>query len=178
MTGMIPLIFAFSVIIFPAYVGSIFATSDNSFMASTGDFLQTTFDPQNAGYWVFVFVTVLIFTFFYTMVTFQQQNMAENLQRQGGFVPGIRPGRPTQEYVSRVVMRITWGGAMFLGTVAVSPFVFVSIIGGGGGLGGSGATTAFGITSAGLIIVVGVVLDTLRQIEAQLLMRQYEGFIR
>jgi len=178
MTGMIPLIFAFSVIIFPAYVGSIFATSDNSFLASMGDFLQTTFDPSNAGYWIFVFFTVLIFTFFYTLVTFQQQNMAENLQRQGGFVPGIRPGRPTQEYVNRVMMRITWGGALFLGTVAVSPFVFVSIIGGGGGLGGSGATTAFGITSAGLIIVVGVVLDTLRQIEAQLLMRQYEGFIR
>jgi preprotein translocase subunit SecY len=178
MTGMIPLIFAFSVIIFPAYVGSIFATSDNSFLASTGDFLQTTFDPSNVGYWIFVFFTVLIFTFFYTMVVFQQQNMAENLQRQGGFIPGIRPGRPTQEYVNRVVMRITWGGALFLSTVAVSPFVFVSIIGGGGGLGGSGATTAFGITSAGLIIVVGVVLDTLRQIEAQLLMRQYEGFIR
>ena len=178
MTGMIPLIFAFSVIIFPAYIGSIFATSGNSAMASFGDFLQTTFDPQNAGYWIFVFFTVLIFTFFYTMVVFQQQNMAENLQRQGGFIPGIRPGRPTQEYVNRVMMRITWGGALFLGTVAVAPFVFVSIIGNSGGLGGSGATTAFGITSSGLIIVVGVVLDTLRQIEAQLLMRQYEGFIR
>jgi preprotein translocase subunit SecY len=112
------------------------------------------------------------------MVVFQQQNMAENLQRQGGFIPGIRPGRPTQEYVNRVMMRITWGGALFLGTVAVAPFFFVSIIGNSGGLGGSGATTAFGITSSGLIIVVGVVLDTLRQIEAQLLMRQYEGFIR
>jgi len=122
MTGMIPLIFAFSVIIFPAYVGSIFATSDNSFFASTGDFLQTTFDPSNAGYWIFVFFTVLVFTFFYTMVTFQQQNMAENLQRQGGFVPGIRPGRPTQEYVNRVVMRITWGGALFLAALGVRVF--------------------------------------------------------
>ncbi|MFV1989963.1 MAG: preprotein translocase subunit SecY [Acidimicrobiales bacterium] len=178
MTGMIPLIFAFSVIIFPAYVGSIFATSANSFLATFGEFLQTAFDPQNAGYWIFVFFTVLIFTFFYTMVVFQQQNMAENLQRQGGFIPGIRPGRPTQEYVNRVMMRITWGGALFLGTVAVAPFLFVSVIGGSGGLGGSGATTAFGITSSGLIIVVGVVLDTLRQIEAQLTMRQYEGFIR
>jgi preprotein translocase subunit SecY len=112
------------------------------------------------------------------MVVFQQQNMAENLQRQGGFIPGIRPGRPTQEYVNRVMLRITWGGALFLGIVAVAPFVFTSIIGGSGGLGGSGSTTAFGITSSGLIIVVGVVLDTLRQIEAQLLMRQYEGFIR
>lgn len=178
MTGMIPLIFAFSIIIFPAYIGSIFATSDNSLLADVGDFLQTTFDPSNVGYWIFVFFTVLIFTFFYTMVVFQQQNMAENLQRQGGFIPGIRPGRPTQEYVNRVMLRITWGGATFLGIVAVAPFIFTQIIGGSGGLGGSGSTTAFGITSSGLIIVVGVVLDTLRQIEAQLLMRQYEGFIR
>ena len=178
MTGMIPLIFAFSVIIFPAYLGSIFATSENSFVANVGDFLQTTFDPSNVGYWIFTFFTVLIFTFFYTMVVFQQQNMAENLQRQGGFIPGIRPGRPTQEYVNRVMLRITWGGALFLATVAVAPFVFTQIVGGSGGLGGSGATTAFGISAAGLIIVVGVVLDTLRQIEAQLLMRQYEGFIR
>lgn len=178
MTGMIPLIFAFSVIIFPAYIGSIFATSDNSLLADFGDFLQTTFDPSNVGYWIFTFFTVLIFTFFYTMVVFQQQNMAENLQRQGGFIPGIRPGRPTQEYVNRVMLRITWGGAMFLAIVAVAPFIFTQIIGGSGGLGGSGATTAFGISAAGLIIVVGVVLDTLRQIEAQLLMRQYEGFIR
>lgn len=178
MTGMIPLIFAFSVIIFPSYMGTVFATSDNGFLADTGDFLQSTFDPGNVGYWIFVFFTVIVFTFFYTMVVFQQQNMAENLQRQGGFIPGIRPGRPTQEYVNRVMIRITWGGALFLGIVAVAPYIFTQILGGSAGLGGSGRTTAFGITSSGLIIVVGVVLDTLRQIEAQLLMRQYEGFIR
>jgi preprotein translocase subunit SecY len=174
--GMIPLIFAFSIIIFPAYVGSIFATSDNSFVASAGDWMQGVFDPGNWGYWAFLFVTVVVFTFFYTLVVFQQQNLAENLQRQGGFVPGIRPGRPTGEYINRVLMRITWGGAFFLGFVAVAPFIFSAILGGGFSLGGRSA--AFGITSSGLIIVVGVVLDTLRQIEAQLLMRQYEGFIR
>ena len=177
-TGMIPLIFAFSIIIFPAYVGQILSRPGSSgFLADAGDSIKSIFDPGNIGYWAFLFVTVVVFTFFYTMVVFQQQNLAENLQRQGGFIPGIRPGRPTQEYISRVLMRITWGGAFFLGTVAVAPFIF-STLAGGGGLNLSGRSQAFGITSSGLIIVVGVVLDTLRQIEAQLLMRQYEGFIR
>ncbi len=176
-TGMIPLIFAFSIIIFPAYVGNVLATSGSSTVASIGDFLQGTFSPGNFGYWVFVFFTVIVFTFFYTMVVFQQQNLAENLQRQGGFIPGIRPGRPTQEYINRVLMRITWAGAIFLATVAVAPFFFAELLGTTIS-GGRGRTLAFGITSSGLIIVVGVVLDTMRQIEAQLLMRQYEGFIR
>ncbi len=176
-TGMIPLIFAFSIIIFPAYVGETLATSGSGFMADLGTLMKDVFNPENPGYWVFVFVVVIVFTFFYTVVVFQQQNLAENLQRQGGFIPGIRPGRPTQEYINRVLIRITWGGAFFLGTVAVAPYVFSHLVG-ASSLGGSGRQTAFGITSSGLIIVVGVVLDTLRQIEAQLLMRQYEGFIR
>jgi preprotein translocase subunit SecY len=174
--GMIPLIFAFSIIIFPAYLGSILQTSGNSFVANVGDVMKGLFDPGNWGYWALVFVTVVIFTFFYTLVIFQQQNLSENLQRQGGFVPGIRPGHPTEEYINRVLMRITWGGAFFLGFVAVAPFIFSSLI--GGGLSLRGRSLAFGITSSGLIIIVGVVLDTMRQIEAQLLMRQYEGFIR
>jgi preprotein translocase subunit SecY len=178
-TGMIPLIFAFSIIIYPAYVGQILARPGSSgFVASVGDWVQNAFDPANPWYWVSLFITVVVFTFFYTMVVFQQQNLAENLQRQGGFVPGIRPGRPTQEYINRVLLRITWGGAFFLGTVAIAPFLFSQVIGGAGGLGARGSTAAFGITSAGMIIVVGVVLDTMRQIESQLLMRQYEGFIR
>jgi len=177
--GMIPLIFAFSIVIFPAYVGSILARPDASgISADIGDLMQTFFSPGNGGYWVFLFLVVVVFTFFYTLVVFQQQNLSENLQRQGGFIPGIRPGRPTSEYINRVLLRITWGGAFFLGTVAVSPFIISKIIGGSGGLNQSGGATAFGITASGLIIVVGVVLDTLRQIEAQLLMRQYEGFIR
>jgi preprotein translocase subunit SecY len=176
-TGMIPLIFAFSIIIFPAFVGQVLSASSNSTMASIGDTTQSIFNPDHVGYWLFVFFTTVIFTFFYTMVIFQQQNLAENLQRQGGFVPGIRPGRPTEQYINRVLIRITWGGAFFLGSVAVIPFFFTHIIG-AGQLGGSRRATAFGITSSGLIIVVGVVLDTMRQIEAQLMMRQYEGFIR
>lgn len=176
-TGMIPLIFAFSIIIFPAFVGQAFSSSSNGTMASIGDGLQSAFNPGNLFYWIFVAVVTVIFTFFYTMVVFQQQNLAENLQRQGGFVPGIRPGRPTEQYVTRVLTRITWGGALFLGSVAVAPYIFSHVIGAGSS-GGSQRQTAFGLTSSGLIIVVGVVLDTMRQIEAQLMMRQYEGFIR
>ncbi len=174
--GMIPLIFAFSIVIFPAYLGSVLET-DSSFLGDAGGWMKSAFTPENPWYWVFVFVTVVVFTFFYTIVVFQQQNLSENLQRQGGFIPGIRPGRPTQEYINRVLLRITWGGAFFLGLVAVAPFIFSHLVGAGVS-GGRGRTLSIGITASGLIIVVGVVLDTLRQIEAQLLMRQYEGFIR
>jgi preprotein translocase subunit SecY len=111
------------------------------------------------------------------MVIFQQQNLAENLQRQGGFIPGIRPGRPTAEYIMRVLIRITWAGAIFLGVIAVVPF-FAAGITGQQSLNLGSRSLGLGITSSGLIIVVGVVLDTMRQLEAQLLMRQYEGFIR
>jgi len=176
-SGMIPLIFAFSIIIFPAFVGQALSASSNGTFASIGDFMQSVFTPDNAFYWIFVFVVVFAFTFFYTMVIFQQQNLAENLQRQGGFVPGIRPGRPTETYINRVLLRITFGGAFFLGVVAVAPYVFQTALG-IQDIGGSGNATSFGIASSGLIIVVGVVLDTMRQIEAQLMMRQYEGFIR
>jgi preprotein translocase subunit SecY len=175
-TGMIPLIFAFSIIIFPAYVGQILAQNNNEFLANAGEWVQGAFNPENPWYWAFLFFAVVLFTFFYTMVLFQQQNLAENLQRQGGFIPGIRPGRPTAEFVNRVLFRITWAGAFFLGFVAISPFVASAIF--GGDLALSGRTAALGISGAGLLIVVGVVLDTMRQIESQLLMRQYEGFIR
>jgi preprotein translocase subunit SecY len=177
-TGMIPLIFAFSIIIFPAYVGQIFAQNNNKSIADAGEWVQNAFDPANPWYWIFLFITVVVFTFFYTLVLFQQQNLAENLQRQGGFIPGIRPGRPTDEYINRVLFRITWAGAFFLGFVAIAPFVAAKVVGVGGGISLSGRTAALGLSGTALIIVVGVVLDTMRQIESQLLMRQYEGFIR
>ena len=174
--GMVPLIFAYSIILLPAYVGQVLAQNSNEFISNVGEWAQHAFSPGNPFYWLLLFLSVVIFTFFYTLVIFQQQNLAENLQRQGGFIPGIRPGRPTEDYINRVLMRITWAGALFLGFVAVSPFIIGALMEQDVNL--RGRSAALGISASGLIIVVGVVLDTMRQIEAQLLMRQYEGFIR
>jgi preprotein translocase subunit SecY len=111
---------------------------------------------------------VVGFTFFYTIVIFQQQNIPESLQKNGGFIPGIRPGRPTGEYLNKVLLRITWFGAIFLGVVAILPFFVQNLTG----------VTALSLSSTALLIVVGVVLDTMKQLESQLLMRNYQGFMR
>jgi preprotein translocase subunit SecY len=167
--GMVPLIFAFSIMIAPPVFAQFVArTVDVGWIRNVAEFLSTALSPTAFLYWLFVFLLVMIFSFFYTVVVFQQQNLAENLQRQGGFIPGIRPGRPTQEYVMRVLIRITWGGAIFLGLVSVVPFFATSFT----------DVQAVQISAAGLLIVVGVVLDTMRQLEAQMMMRNYEGFIR
>ncbi|MCH7652684.1 MAG: preprotein translocase subunit SecY, partial [Chloroflexi bacterium] len=167
--GMIPLIFAFSIIILPGTIASYFRNPlSDDFFSRLARFFANTLDPTNFPYWAGVFVLVVLFTFFYTLVIFQQQNLSENLQRNGGFIPGIRPGRPTQEYLTRVLIRITWGGALFLGLIAIIPFFVTQ------------ATDVRSLTlsSTSLLIMVGVALDTMRQLEAQLLMRNYEGFIR
>lgn len=167
--GMIPLIFAFSIIILPATIASYFRNPlSDSFFSKMARFLTDTLDPSNFPYWAAVFVLVVLFTFFYTLVIFQQQNMSENLQRNGGFIPGIRPGRPTQEYLNRVIVRITWGGALFLGIVAIIPYFVTQAT----------DVRALTLSSTSLLIMVGVALDTMRQLESQLLMRNYEGFIR
>ena len=167
--GMIPLIFAFSIIILPATIFSYFQNPlSTSFFARMARFFTDTLDPSNLPYWIAVFFLVVIFTFFYTLVIFQQQNLAENLQRNGGFIPGIRPGRPTQDYLNRVIIRITWGGALFLGIIAIIPYFVTTLT----------DVRALTLSSTSLLIMVGVALDTMRQLEAQLLMRNYEGFIR
>ena len=166
--GMIPLIFAFSIIIFPGTIASYFNDPlDDGFLNSIASFFASTLDPSNLPYWIAVFVLVVMFTFFYTLVIFQQQNLADTLQRNGGFIPGIRPGLPTQEYLNRVIVRITWGGALFLGGIAIVPY-FVSELTG---------IQALTLSSTSLLIMVGVALDTMRQLESQLLMRNYEGFL-
>ncbi len=169
--GMIPLIFAFSLLILPAYLANFFVNPGSSAIgAEIANFFATSLGPASLFYWIAVFLLVVLFTFFYTLVVFNQQNLAENLQKNGGFVPGIRPGRPTHEYLMRVLVRITWGGALFLGFIAIIPYI-------AGLVSGLDAATSI-ISSTSLLILVGVALDTMRQLEAQLLMRNYEGFIR
>ncbi len=167
MAGMIPLIFAMSLMIFPGTIASYFANPAGQ-NPNLANHIMNLFAASGWLYWVLYFLLVVAFAFFYTMIIFQQQNMAENLQRQGAFVPGIRPGRPTGEYLNKVVMRITWGGALFLAVVAVAPFIIQQITG----------VQALTLSSTALLIMVGVALDTMSQMEAQLLMRQYEGFLR
>jgi preprotein translocase subunit SecY len=127
------------------------------------------FNPNSPLYLVLYFLLVVGFTYFYTAFTFKPDETAEQLRKNGGFIPGIRPGRPTQDYLARVVTRITFAGAMFLAIVAVSPQVVATIFPDLGTLGLGGTS---------LLIVVSVVVETMKQIEAQLMMRNYEGFIR
>jgi preprotein translocase subunit SecY len=130
-------------------------------------------------YWLLYFLFTVAFTYFYTDVMFRQQNLPETLQKQGGFIPGIRPGPRTESYLNGVLSRITLVGALFLGFVAIMPYLIGLIVSGFTGNAGSLTdNTSLIISSTGLLIVVGVVLDTMKQIEAQLLMRNYEGFIR
>ncbi len=167
MAGVIPLIFAFSVVILPGTVAT-FLADNQGFVGSAAGWFSAAFSPSNGLYWLLTFVLVVVFTFFYTLVTFQQQNLAENLQKSGGFVTGIRPGRPTQDYLNRVIFRLTFGGALFLGFIAIVPFLASAVT----------DIQALQLSSTSLLILVSVALDTLRQLEAQLQMRNYEGFLR
>jgi len=166
--GMIPLIFAVSIIMLPGVVASYFVNAEADFVRNVALWVMRVFDSNGAFYWFMYFVLVVGFTYFYTDIIFQQQDLPEMLRRQGGFIPGIRPGAPTAEFLNGVLRRITLVGALFLGIVAILPFLVRPLVG----------TSQMLITSTGLLIVVGVVLDTMKQLEAQLLMRHYEGFIR
>jgi preprotein translocase subunit SecY len=165
--GMIPLIFAFSIMIMPSILASYFIGSDSAGLSNFARSVSDLFSPAGTVYWVITFFLVMLFAFFYTFVIFQQQNLADNLQKNGGFIPGIRPGKPTEVYLNRVILRITVAGALFLATVAILP-VFARGISG---------VQQLGLSAAALLIVVGVSLDTMRQLESQLMMRRYEGFI-
>jgi preprotein translocase subunit SecY len=168
--GMIPLIFAMSLMIFPSTIASYFVNQQEPNFANTimQWFSPSTPVPIGLFYWVFYFLLVVAFAFFYTMVIFEQMNLAQTLQRQGGFIPGVRPGKPTTEYLSKVINRITWGGALFLALVAVMPFMVREMT----------DVASLSLSSTAILIVVGVALDTMKQIEAQLTMRRYEGFLK
>uniref|UniRef100_A0A831THF4 Protein translocase subunit SecY n=1 Tax=Thermorudis peleae TaxID=1382356 RepID=A0A831THF4_9BACT len=166
--GMIPLIFAISILVLPGMIANFLTTSERPWLRDLAGGIAAVFNPNSAPYQIAYFVLVVAFTYFYTMILFQQQNIAETLQRQGAFIPGIRPGRNTDQYLTHVLMRITLVGALFLGLVAVLPYIAAKI---------TGVTVLF-LSSTSLLIVVGVAIDTMRQLEAQLMMRNYEGFIR
>ncbi|MEZ4860697.1 MAG: preprotein translocase subunit SecY [Caldilineaceae bacterium] len=176
--GMIPLIFAQSLLILPSTVASYFTLS-SGFLGTLAQGVVRYLGPSNWLYWLLYFLFTVAFTYFYTDVMFRQQNLPETLQKQGGFIPGIRPGPRTEAYLNGVLSRITLVGALFLGFVAILPFIVGAVV--SGFIGNTDALTnnnSLIISSTGLLIVVGVVLDTMKQIEAQLLMRNYEGFIR
>jgi len=172
MAGMIPLIFAMSLMIFPGTIASYFAAptgQDPNFANTIVEwFNPSTPLPIGLFYWLFYFALVVGFTFFYTMVIFEQMDLARTLQRQGGFIPGVRPGKPTTDYLNNVINRLTWGGALFLASVAIMPFFAKEITN----------ATVMTLSSTAILIVVGVALDTMKQIEAQLTMRRYEGFLK
>ncbi len=163
--GVIPIIFAISIMLFPGMVASFFANAQTVWLANISQSISNLFQNQ-LFYGALYFVMVILFTYFYTAVTFNPDNIAENVQKQGGFVPGIRPGPKTAFYLKKVINRITLAGALFLGIIAVLPLMIQGIT--------NVQTLTLGGT--GLLIVVSVVLETMKQIESQLVMRDYEGF--
>jgi preprotein translocase subunit SecY len=170
MAGMIPLIFAQSILTFPAVLAQFIIGSENATIRNIAVWLQNTFGGINNTYWILYFLMVVAFTFFYTDVLFSQQNYGENLKRSGAQVPGVTKGAATQRYLTRVLRRITLPGAVFLGAVAITPFL-VGLI---WPVGGSN-TGLLLISSSGLLIVVGVVRDLYRSIEAELKLRGYDS---
>jgi preprotein translocase subunit SecY len=169
LAGVIPIIFAISILAFPGQLAAYFSFSEVEGVRNVANAIGAFLSPTSIQYSIIYFVLVVGFTYFYTAFTFKPDETAEQLRKNGGFIPGIRPGRPTQEYLGRVVSRITLAGSLFLGTVAVFPVVLGVL---------DPSLQGLAIGGTGLLIVVSVVVETMKQIEAQLMMRNYEGFIR
>lgn len=164
MAGMIPIIFAQAILTFPAVIAQFFVNSTTSWVATTASTINRLFGGQSEWYWLLYFLMVVLFTFFYTDVLFTQQNYGENLKRAGAQIPGVTKGSPTQKYLTKVLRRITLPGAVFLGVVAVMPFLVRPILPVAGSI---------SILSTGLLIVVGVVRDTFFGLDAELKLRGY-----
>ncbi|MBO5365121.1 MAG: preprotein translocase subunit SecY [Peptococcaceae bacterium] len=159
--GVIPVIFAMSILMFPGTIASFFP---NSGFAQT---ITNIFDVSGIFYNILYALLIVFFTYFYSAISFNPVDVAENIKKNGGFIPGLRPGRPTSDYISKVMSRITLFGAIFLAAIAVLPAIIMGL---------TGLELYFGGTA--LLIVVGVALDTMKQLEASLLMRSYEGFMK
>jgi preprotein translocase subunit SecY len=168
--GVIPIIFAISILLFPVQLATYFSNSGGI----VEDVANVIIDWLSRGsplYAIIFFLLVVGFTYFYTAFTFKPAETADQLRKNGGFIPGIRPGAPTRDYLSKVVYRISLAGAVFLGIVAVSPILFGMIFSGS-------VFGSFSLGGTAILIVVSVVVETMKQLEAQLMMRNYEGFIR
>ncbi len=166
--GVIPIIFAVSLVLLPSLLGQFLGNVPNAQLANFARNLTTAFNPQSVIYNVFYFLLVFGFTYFYTAVVFNPEKISENLQKGGGFIPGIRPGKETAKYLSHVLSRITVVGGAFLGAIAVLPSLFTGVIG--------VSNLAIGGTS--ILIVVSVALEMIREMEGELVMGKYEGLIR
>jgi len=158
MAGVIPVIFAASIMAFPPTIGQLVPGAQG---------LANFFNPSGWAYIVGETVFIILFTYFYTAVTFNPVDQADNLKKYGGFIPGVRPGRPTAEFLDRILARLTFPGALYLAAVAALPTILINQ---------TSANFYFGGTS--ILIVIGVALDTMKQLEAQLMMRNYEGFLK
>ncbi len=163
--GVIPIIFAVSIVLFPPMIAQFFINSSTAWLASAAALVVDLFANQLL-YAALYFVLVVAFTYFYTAVVFHPQQIAENLQKQGGFIPGIRPGKPTADFLTYVSNRIILGGALFLGIIAILPNIMQSV----------SNVQSLVVGGTGLLIVVSVVIEIVKQIESQLVMRNYEGF--
>ena len=169
--GVIPIIFAISIILFPIQLASYFSNSSVIFVRDLATAIIGFLNQRQVPYLVLYFLLTVGFTYFYTAFTFKPDETADQLRKNGGFIPGIRPGNPTRDYLARVVFRISIAGALFLGLVAVLPLLI-------GDAFSSSVIGSLGLGGTALLIVVSVVVETMKQLEAQLMMRNYEGFIR
>jgi preprotein translocase subunit SecY len=160
MAGVIPVIFAASIMAFPPTIGELS-------QAGWASDIAALFNPNGAAFLIGQSLFIIVFTYFYTAVTFNPVEQADNLKKYGGFIPGVRPGRPTAEFLDRILARLTLPGALYLAAVAALPTILINQ---------TSANFFFGGTS--ILIVVGVALDTMKQLEAQMMMRNYEGFLK
>lgn len=164
--GVIPIIFAVSFVLLPQLLGNFLQYSKNTAIVSMAKFLVNFFAPAGFFYNFFYFILVIGFTFFYTVVVFNPQKIAEEIQKYGGFIPGIRPGLATKEYLEKILYRITSVGAIFLGVIAILPAIISKITG----------LNNLVIGGTGILIVVSVILETFKMVEAQLVMKNYDKF--
>ena len=164
--GVIPIIFAISIMLLPSLITNFMTASSNPTIQNIATQITILFNPSSLFYNSLYFVLVVLFTFFYTAVVFNPKKIADEIQKYGGFIPGVRPGTPTAKYLNYILVRITVAGALFLGIIAILPSIGLAITN----------VQAFALGGTGILIVVSVVLETIKSVEAQLVMRNYDGY--